>query len=242
MNKYNFGKVLLITSEWISIRPWTQTRWVHKKDFPSIPSIPNFLLSIVELRRTDSTGETTVWLFSLAISFRILTKHHLCMVAVMLGTNRLTLPYFYFIQARTSENAWKAQRTWIDACGNGHHLIADISGCPNSAGRMEETTLQIIFGNVYLFVIMQNATEWKTFNVNSCFVYFKLITLLWLWVIPILFSLKSMWWRFIVSWLIFSCLTGLVMRRAMMKPVAGTTPRYVYNLIYCCFECCQNQN
>jgi RING finger protein 121/175 len=47
-----------------------------------------------------------------------------------------------------------------------------------------------------------------------------------MWVIPLGLSLKNQWWRFIFTWLLFSCITGLVVRKAMQKPVEGTTPRF----------------
>lgn len=55
-----------------------------------------------------------------------------------------------------------------------------------------------------------------------------------MWITPFGFSLKHHWWRFIFLWLVSSCITGLVVRKAIQKPITGTTPRYVcffnYNL------------
>lgn len=48
-----------------------------------------------------------------------------------------------------------------------------------------------------------------------------------MWIIPFGLSLKSHWWRFIFIWLVTSCITGLIVRKAVQKPIAGTTPRYV---------------
>lgn len=51
-----------------------------------------------------------------------------------------------------------------------------------------------------------------------------------MWIIPFGLSLKNHWWRFIFFWLVTSCITGLIVRKAVQKPIAGTTPRYFYNL------------
>lgn len=53
----------------------------------------------------------------------------------------------------------------------------------------------------------------------------QLVTLIALWIIPFGISLKSHWWRFIFLWLLSSCITSLVVRKAIQKPIEGTTPR-----------------
>ena len=57
------------------------------------------------------------------------------------------------------------------------------------------------------------------------------VTLLGMWLIPTLLSMKNFWWRFVVVWAIFPIITGFMMKRAMEKPVSVSTPRYVVNLL-----------
>lgn len=76
---------------------------------------------------------------------------------------------------------------------------------------------------VYLYNI--GRYSWLIF---CALVRFQFVTLMGLWIIPMALCVRNFWWRFVISWAIFSFLTVLVMRRAMVKPVAGTTPRYIY--------------
>ena len=56
-----------------------------------------------------------------------------------------------------------------------------------------------------------------------------------MWIIPLVLSIKNHWWRFPCIWVVFSSITSLVTKRAVEKPIQGTTPRMVYKwflLIY----------
>ncbi|XP_064608158.1 E3 ubiquitin ligase Rnf121-like [Liolophura sinensis] len=73
--------------------------------------------------------------------------------------------------------------------------------------------------------------QWKQRHFRS----YQRVTLLGMWVCPVMFCLKFYWWRFIIVWSIFSVITAFVMFKATRKPLSGTTPRLVYKwflLIY----------
>ncbi|KAG8507322.1 RING finger protein 175, partial [Galemys pyrenaicus] len=63
----------------------------------------------------------------------------------------------------------------------------------------------------------------------------QLVTLLQMWVVPLYFTIKLYWWRFLSMWALFSVITSYVLFRATRKPLSGRTPRLVYKwflLIY----------
>lgn len=66
--------------------------------------------------------------------------------------------------------------------------------------------------------------EWKKRHLRS----YLLVSLIALWIIPPGICLKNSWWRFIILWMIFSLITGLILKKSFEKPVNRTTPRLVY--------------
>uniref|UniRef100_W5MPH9 Ring finger protein 175 n=1 Tax=Lepisosteus oculatus TaxID=7918 RepID=W5MPH9_LEPOC len=73
--------------------------------------------------------------------------------------------------------------------------------------------------------------QWKQRHCRS----YNMVTLLQMWVVPLYFTLKLYWWRFLSTWGMFSVITSYVIFRATRKPLSGRTPRMVYKwflLIY----------
>ncbi|EGV96282.1 RING finger protein 121 [Cricetulus griseus] len=63
----------------------------------------------------------------------------------------------------------------------------------------------------------------------------EMVTLFQMWVVPLYFTVKLHWWRFLVIWIFFSAVTAFVPSPATRKPLVQTTPRLVYKwflLIY----------
>jgi RING finger protein 121 len=59
-----------------------------------------------------------------------------------------------------------------------------------------------------------------------------LSTLVAMWMIPISFSTYNLWYRFIMSWIIFTALSAFIFSKALEKPLNCTTPRLVYKWFY----------
>lgn len=66
--------------------------------------------------------------------------------------------------------------------------------------------------------------QWRKRHFRS----YQISTLIGMWLIPVVLSVRFYWWRFITVWTIFSIITGFVSYKATRKPIAGTTPRLVY--------------
>ena len=54
---------------------------------------------------------------------------------------------------------------------------------------------------------------------------YHLCTLVGMWTIPLIMSARNHWLRFVAIWLTFSLITAFIMKRALEKPIQGSTPR-----------------
>ncbi|CAH0775031.1 unnamed protein product [Bemisia tabaci] len=93
--------------------------------------------------------------------------------------------------------------------------------------------MEMTFIFILLVIVAQiGIVEWKRRHYRS----YQLITLAGMWIIPVCLSLNSHYWRFIFFWLVFSCTTAFIVRKAIEKPLAKTTPRLVYKWFYLLYK------
>lgn len=70
--------------------------------------------------------------------------------------------------------------------------------------------------------------EWKKRHYKS----YQRISLIGMWLIPVIVSVRHHWFRFVFIWLLFTVLSSLIVSRAVQKPITGNTPRLVYKWFY----------
>ncbi|CAG0887945.1 unnamed protein product [Darwinula stevensoni] len=63
--------------------------------------------------------------------------------------------------------------------------------------------------------------QWRQRHVKS----YQVVSLFGMWIIPLLFSIRNLFWRFVFTWLLFSCITGLIVFKSLQRPVHPATPR-----------------
>ncbi|KAJ8721103.1 hypothetical protein PYW08_006568 [Mythimna loreyi] len=95
---------------------------------------------------------------------------------------------------------------------------------------MHTTMVMILI--VTLIVAQIIVMEWKKRHYRS----YAFFTMVAMWSIPLLMSIKNQWWRFIIIWSIFTMLTALVIRKSTNRPMSVTTPRLVYKWFYLIYK------
>jgi len=78
---------------------------------------------------------------------------------------------------------------------------------------------------------------WRRKHVRSYQVYFlkifkknfssQIATLLGLWLIPLIICLQKFWWRFLLSWVLFTSASWYIWWRVNQNVIMGSTPRFV---------------
>ncbi|XP_044274504.1 RING finger protein 121 isoform X4 [Varanus komodoensis] len=114
------------------------------------------------------------------------------------------------------EERWRVEHAQMHAKHRGHEAMH------------AEMVLILI---ATLVVAQLLLVQWKQRHPRS----YNMVTLFQMWVVPLYFTVKLHWWRFLVIWVVFSAITAFVTFRATRKPLVQTTPRLVYKwflLIY----------
>ncbi|XP_064482329.1 E3 ubiquitin ligase Rnf121-like isoform X2 [Ornithodoros turicata] len=70
--------------------------------------------------------------------------------------------------------------------------------------------------------------QWKKRHFSS----YQRVSMVGMWIVPLAMSCYSHWWRFVFIWSVFTVLTCIVVSWALRKPIARTTPRWVYKWFY----------
>ncbi|KAI3375875.1 hypothetical protein L3Q82_003762 [Scortum barcoo] len=116
----------------------------------------------------------------------------------------------------THRETWKVQHERLHVKHRGHEAMH------------AEMVLILIATLVVAQIVL---VQWKQRHHRS----YNLVTLVQMWVVPLYFTIKLYWWRFLSMWGMFSVVTSYVIFRATRKPLSCRTPRMVYKwflLIY----------
>lgn len=85
-----------------------------------------------------------------------------------------------------------------------------------------EMILIIIVGLVISQILI---SLWKRYHPTS----YSTTTLLGLWILPMVLSLRKGYWKFLLIWCLFSAVNSWVVARALQRPMQSGTPRLVYS-------------
>lgn len=74
--------------------------------------------------------------------------------------------------------------------------------------------------------------QWKKRHFKS----YQLITLIFMWITPIIFCIQFHWFRFIIVWLLFTLISSTLFYRSSRKQIDGSTPRLVYRWFFFIYQ------
>ncbi|XP_007910475.2 RING finger protein 121 [Callorhinchus milii] len=107
------------------------------------------------------------------------------------------------------EERWRVEHARMHAKHRGHEAMH------------AEMVLILIITLVLAQILL---VQWKQRHPKS----YNLVTLFQMWVVPLYFTAKLHWWRFLIIWTLFSAVTAIITFRATRKPLDRSTPRLVY--------------
>ncbi|XP_043556120.1 RING finger protein 175-like isoform X4 [Chiloscyllium plagiosum] len=106
----------------------------------------------------------------------------------------------------SDDDQWRVHNAKVHAKHRGHEAMH------------AEMVLILIATLVIAQIVL---VQWKQHHCRS----YNLVTLLQMWIVPLYFTVKLYWWRFLSTWGMFSVITSYVIFRATRKPLSGRTPR-----------------
>uniref|UniRef100_F1L5A0 RING finger protein 121 n=1 Tax=Ascaris suum TaxID=6253 RepID=F1L5A0_ASCSU len=109
----------------------------------------------------------------------------------------------------TDEQKWRVEHAKLHAKHKGH----------------EQMHMEMFLILIVTLVVAQIAlVQWKKRHFKS----YQLCTLLGMWLIPVFVCVQRQWWRFLVTWVLYSLFSTLIWYKATRPQISGTTPRFVY--------------
>ncbi|KHN74264.1 RING finger protein [Toxocara canis] len=109
----------------------------------------------------------------------------------------------------TDEQKWRVEHAKLHAKHKGH----------------EQMHMEMFLILVVTLIVAQIAlVQWKKRHFKS----YQLCTLLGMWLIPVFVCVQRQWWRFLVTWVLYSSFSTFIWYKATRPQISGTTPRFVY--------------
>ena len=105
----------------------------------------------------------------------------------------------------------------------------------HTVGENERNSGYIFMVMLTIIVASQSLLVWWKRNYPQSYDQCSLVGL---WIIPFLWSIYGGFIRMLLVWTVYTVVCGVVMSRAMKRPIERTTPRIVYQWFALCYRCC----